>query len=129
MIKHVNIKDNSIEIDGNELKFPIALEEVEALLGKPDETVSERENELKYIYHELGIVFEARVNDRKWFKYWKLDADEAHTITGVFLYCGETVKLNIMKPHCRRILAGFKLPRMVTTYGLSVTELKQKSCA
>jgi len=92
MIKHINIKDNSIEIDGNELKFPIALEEVEALLGKPDETVSERENELKYIYHELGIVFEARVNDRKWFKYWKLDVDEAHNITGVFLYCGETVK-------------------------------------
>ena len=46
---------------------------------------------MSYIYHELGMVFEARVNDNKWFKYWKLDVDEAHNITCINLYCGESV--------------------------------------
>lgn len=92
MIKHINIMNSSIEIDGNELKFPIALEEVEAILGKPDESVQAEEKELLYIYHEYGMVFKARVNDRKWFKYWKLDVDDAHNITAIFLYCGSEVK-------------------------------------
>ena len=88
----IDIRDNSVVIDGTELKFPIALEEVEAILGRPDEEVQSGETEKLYIYHELGIVFEARVNDSKWFKYWKLDVDEAHNITVITLYCGEEVK-------------------------------------
>lgn len=88
----IDIRDSSIVIDGSELKFPIALEEVEAVLGKPDEAVPDGEHEMRYIYHEFGLVFEAHVNDYKWFKYRKLDVDEAHNITSISLYCGEKVK-------------------------------------
>ena len=88
----IDVRDKSIVIDDAEIKFPIALEELEAVLGQPDETVQEDENEVLYIYHELGMVFEARVNDRKWFKYRKIEADDAHNIIGIKLYYGESVK-------------------------------------
>ena len=88
----IDIKDNSVVIDGMELKFPIALDEVVAVLGQPDESVQPEESELLYIYHKLGIVFEAKVNDHKWFKYRKIEADETHNIIGIKLYCGESVK-------------------------------------
>lgn len=88
----IDIRNNSVVIDGTELKFPMALEEIEEVLGQPNEVVQTNENELLYIYHEYGMVFKAQVNDRKWFKYWKLDVDDAHNITNLFLYCGEKVK-------------------------------------
>lgn len=88
----IDIRDSSIVIDDVELMFPIALEEVESVLGKPDEQTLISENELHYIYNEYGMIFEARINDGKWFKYWKLDVDEAHNITCVMLYCGDVVK-------------------------------------
>lgn len=88
----IDIRNNSVVIDNVELKFPMSLEEIEAVLGKPNEEVQANENELLYVYHEYGMVFKAKVNDRKWFKYWKIDADEAHNVTNVYLYCGEKVK-------------------------------------
>lgn len=88
----IDIKDNSIMLDSVELTFPIALEEVEAALGKPDRVVPDGEHKMLYIYHELGMIFEARVNDDKWFKYRKVVTDAAHNITGLSLYCGDRVR-------------------------------------
>lgn len=102
MIKCIDLREDIIEIDGKVLKFPMSLEEVEAVLGKPDEEVPEGERYVNYIYHEAGIVFESIVNDMKWFKCRKVYIDEAHNITVIRLYCGDVVRPKISEialPH------------------------------
>lgn len=89
---NIDLYENIIEIDGKKLVFPISLEELEKVLGKPDRVEREQNNHIQYVYDELGIIFESMENNSKWFKCRKVYIDDAHNIIGANLYCGNTVR-------------------------------------
>lgn len=93
MIKKIDFRENIMDIDGNILKFPISIAEVEEVLGPPEVVINKEDYyEIHYVYHEHGIVFEALENNTKWLKARKIYADSEHNIIVAILYCGDTVR-------------------------------------
>ncbi|WP_431027039.1 DUF6892 domain-containing protein [Lysinibacillus sp. LZ02] len=84
-IQHIDFRGNVMEIDGEELYFPLLLDDVIKLLGEPETIRYDSEeygpNEY-YIYHNHGLVFE-----RNFCRPYH----EKQIIDGINIYCGEKV--------------------------------------
>ena len=79
-------------INGTSLAFPLSLKDIEAVLGKPDQVVKRDNKFIKYIYDNIGIVFEHSFSIKNHLKKSKTYIDEEHLISTVFLYYGDVVK-------------------------------------
>ena len=79
-------------INGTSLAFPLSLKDIEAVLGKPDQVVKRDNKFIKYIYYNIGIVFEHSFSIKYHLKKSKTYIDEEHLISTVFLYYGDVVK-------------------------------------
>lgn len=79
-------------INGTSLSFPLSLKDIEAVLGKPDQVVKRDNKFIKYIYDNIGIVFEHSFSIKNHLKKSKTYIDEEHLISTVFLYYGDIVK-------------------------------------
>ena len=55
-------------INGTSLAFPLSLKDIEAVLGKPDQVVKRDNKFIKYIYDNIGIVFEYSFSIKNHFK-------------------------------------------------------------
>ena len=88
----INFHDNSMVMNGTSLSFPLSLKDIEAVLGKPDQVVKRDNNFIKYIYDNIGIVFEHSFSIKNHLKKSKTYIDEEHLISTVFLYYGDVVK-------------------------------------
>ena len=88
----INLHNNSMIINGTSLSFPLSLKEIEAVLGKPDQVVKRNNKFIKYIYDNIGIVFEHSFSINNHLKKSKTYIDEEHLISTVFLYYGDVVK-------------------------------------
>ncbi|KAA9267997.1 hypothetical protein F6I20_11050 [Streptococcus anginosus] len=54
----INLHNNSMIINGTSLSFPLSLKDIEVVLGKPDQVVKRDNKFIKYIYDNIGIVFQ-----------------------------------------------------------------------
>ena len=88
----INFHDNSMVMNGTSLSFPLSLKDIEAVLGKPDQVVKRDNKFIKYIYDNIGIVFEHSFSIKNHLKKSKTYIDEEHLISTVFLYYGDVVK-------------------------------------
>ena len=88
----INFHDNSMVMNGTSLSFPLSLKDIEAVLGKPDQVVKKKNKFIKYIYDNIGIVFEHSFSIKNHLKKSKTYIDEEHLISTVFLYYGDVVK-------------------------------------
>ena len=88
----INFHDNSMVMNGTSLSFPLSLKDIEAVLGKPDQVVKRDNKFIKYIYDNIGIVFEYSFSIKNHLKKSKTYIDEEHLISTVFLYYGDVVK-------------------------------------
>ena len=88
----INLHNNSMIINGTSLTFPLSLKDIEAVLGKPDQVVKRDNKFIKYIYDNIGIVFEHSFSIKNHLKKSKTYIDEEHLISSVFLYYGDIVK-------------------------------------
>ena len=88
----INLHNNSMIINGTSLSFPLSLKDIEAVLGKPDQVVKRDNKFIKYIYDNIGIVFEHSFSIKNHLKKSKTYIDEEHLISSVFLYYGDVVK-------------------------------------
>ena len=88
----INFHDNSMVMNGTSLSFPLSLQDIEAVLGKPDQVVKRDNKFIKYIYDNIGIVFEHSFTIKNHLKKSKTYIDEEHLISTVFLYYGDVVK-------------------------------------
>ena len=88
----INFHDNSMVMNGTSLSFPLSLQDIEAVLGKPDQVVKRDNKFIKYIYDNIGIVFEHSFSIKNHLKKSKTYIDEEHLISTVFLYYGDVVK-------------------------------------
>ena len=88
----INFHDNSMVMNGTSLSFPLSLQDIEAVLGKPDQVVKRDNKFIKYIYDKAGIVFEHSFSIKNHLKKSKTYIDEEHLISTVFLYYGDVVK-------------------------------------
>ena len=88
----INLHNNSMIINGTSLSFPLSLQDIEAVLGKPDQVVKRDNKFIKYIYDNIGIVFEHSFSIKNHLKKSKTYIDEEHLISSVFLYYGDVVK-------------------------------------
>ena len=79
-------------MNGTSLSFPLSLKDIEAVLGKPDQVVKRDNKFIKYIYDNIGIVFEHSFSIKNHLKKSKTYIDEEHLISTVFLYYGDVVK-------------------------------------
>lgn len=80
-MNHIDILDYEIVINGETLEFPMSYEEVKNKLGEA--RILEEENYIYYIYDELGISFEGRLNAATWLKREKAYKDAEHNICSV----------------------------------------------
>ena len=88
----INLHNNSMIINGTSLSFPLSLNDIEAVLGKPDQIVKRDNKFIKYIYDNTGIVFQHSFSIKNHLKKSKTYIDEEHLISTVFLYYGDVVK-------------------------------------
>ena len=88
----INFHDNSMVMNGTSLSFPLSLQDIEAVLGKPDQVVKRDNKFIKYIYDNIGIVFQHSFSIKNHLKKSKTYIDEEHLISTVFLYYGDVVK-------------------------------------
>ena len=88
----INLHNNSMIINGTSLSFPLSLQDIEAVLEKPDQVVKRDNKFIKYIYDNIGIVFEHSFSIKNHLKKSKTYIDEEHLISTVFLYYGDVVK-------------------------------------
>ena len=88
----INLHNNSMIINGTSLAFPLSLKDIETVLGKPDQVVKRDNKFIKYIYDNIGIVFEHSFTIKNHLKKSKTYIDEEHLISTVFLYYGDVVK-------------------------------------
>ena len=88
----INFHDNSMVMNGTSLSFPLSLKDIETVLGKPDQVVKKDNKFIKYIYDNIGIVFEHSFSIKNHLKKSKTYIDEEHLISTVFLYYGDVVK-------------------------------------
>ena len=88
----INLHNNSMIINGTSLAFPLSLKDIETVLGKPDQVVKRDNKFIKYIYDNIGIVFEHSFSIKNHLKKSKTYIDEEHLISTVFLYYGDIVK-------------------------------------
>ncbi|MEZ7623446.1 hypothetical protein O3633_00400 [Streptococcus sp. 27098_8_22] len=68
------------------------MKDIETVLGKPDQVVKRDNKFIKYIYDNIGIVFEHSFSIKNHLKKSKTYIDEEHLISTVFLYYGDVVK-------------------------------------
>ena len=88
----INLQNNSMIINGISLAFPLSLKDIETVLGKPDQVVKRDNKFIKYIYDNIGIVFQHSFSIKNHLKKSKTYIDEEHLISTVFLYYGDIVK-------------------------------------
>ena len=88
----INFHDNSMVMNGTSLSFPLSLQDIEAVLGKPDQVVKRDNKFIKYIYDNIGIVFQHSFSIKNHLKKSKTYINEEHLISTVFLYYGDIVK-------------------------------------
>lgn len=88
----INLQNNSMIINGTSLAFPLSLKDIETVLGKPDQVVKKENKFIKYIYDNIGIVFQHSFSIKNHLKKSKTYIDEEHLISTVFLYYGDVVK-------------------------------------
>ena len=88
----INLHNNSMIINGTSLSFPLSLKDIETVLGKPNQVVKRENKFIKYIYDNIGIVFEHSFSIKNHLKKSKTYIDEEHLISTVFLYYGDIVK-------------------------------------
>lgn len=88
----INLQNNSMIINGTSLAFPLSLKDIETVLGKPDQVVKRDNKFIKYIYDNIGIVFQHSFSIKNHLKKSKTYIDEEHLISTVFLYYGDIVK-------------------------------------
>ena len=88
----INLHNNSMIINGTSLAFPLSLKDIEAVLGKPDQVVKRDNKFIKYIYDNIGIVFQHSFSIKNHLKKSKTYINEEHLISTVFLYYGDIVK-------------------------------------
>lgn len=88
----INLHNNSMIINGTSLSFPLSLKDIEAVLGKPGQVVKRDNKFIKYIYDNIGIVFQHSFSIKNHLKKSKTYIDEEHLISTVFLYYGDVVK-------------------------------------
>ena len=88
----INLHNNSMIINGTSLAFPLSLKDIETVLGKPDQVVKRDNKFIKYIYDNIGIVFQHSFSIKNHLKKSKTYIDEEHLISTVFLYYGDIVK-------------------------------------
>ena len=88
----INLHNNSMIFNGTSLAFPLSLKDIETVLGKPDQVVKRDNKFIKYIYDNIGIVFEHSFSIKNHLKKSKTYIDEEHLISTVFLYYGDVVK-------------------------------------
>ena len=88
----INLHNNSMIFNGTSLAFPLSLKDIETVLGKPDQVVKRDNKFIKYIYDNIGIVFEHSFTIKNHLKKSKTYIDEEHLISTVFLYYGDVVK-------------------------------------
>ena len=88
----INLHNNSMIINGTSLSFPLSLKDIETVLGKPNQVVKRENKFIKYIYDNIGIVFEHSFSIKNHLKKSKTYIDEEHLISSVFLYYGDVVK-------------------------------------
>ena len=79
-------------INGTSLAFPLSLKDIETVLGKPDQVVKRDNKFIKYIYDNIGIVFQHSFSIKNHLKKSKTYINEEHLISTVFLYYGDIVK-------------------------------------
>ncbi|MFS9141107.1 hypothetical protein QM858_06150 [Streptococcus infantis] len=68
------------------------MKDIETVLGKPDQVVKRDNKFIKYIYDNIGIVFQHSFSIKNHLKKSKTYIDEEHLISTVFLYYGDIVK-------------------------------------
>ena len=95
----INLHNNSMIINGTSLAFPLSLKDIEAVLGKPDQVVKRDNKFIKYIYDNIGIVFEHSFSIKNHLKKSKTYIDEEHLISTVFLYCQAVVLSDGKSPY------------------------------
>ena len=88
----INLHNNSMIINGTSLAFPLSLKDIETVLGKPDQVVKRDNKFIKFIYDNIGIVFQHSFSIKNHLKKSKTYIDEEHLISTVFLYYGDIVK-------------------------------------
>ena len=88
----INLQNNSMIINGTSLAFPLSLKDIETVLGKPDQVVKRDNKFIKYIYDNIGIVFQHSFSIKNHLKKSKTYINEEHLISTVFLYYGDIVK-------------------------------------
>ena len=88
----MNLHGNSIDVLETSLHFPLSLKDIETVFGKPDRFFKKEGQVIKYIYDELGFVFEHSFEVKQHLKSCEVYIDEKHLITELCLYFGEKVK-------------------------------------
>lgn len=91
-IEKIDVYENKIVMDDAVLSFPLSLNDIEEVLGKPNRIYRKDEFELCYIYDKLGIVFNAVLtNIKKFYKTCNIYVDDDHNINSVTFYLGKKV--------------------------------------
>lgn len=88
----INLQNSSMIINGTSLAFPLSLKDIEAVFGKPDQVVKRDNKFIKYIYDNIGIVFQHSFEVKQHLKSCEVYIDKEHLISTVFLYYGDVVK-------------------------------------
>lgn len=88
----IDLRDNSMVINGTILTFPLSLKDIEVVLGKPDKVAKKENKYIKYIYDNTGMVFEYLFSIKNHLKKCKVYIDDEHLISTVSLYYGDVVK-------------------------------------
>ncbi|MBD5105720.1 MAG: hypothetical protein HDT41_01845 [Lachnospiraceae bacterium] len=83
----IGFRDNLIDIDGCELHFPLSLGEITDALGEA-EIVEDHQHggDIRYVYHELGIIFTKGRYAEEYLKKRNSYIDEEHEIISISLY-------------------------------------------
>ncbi len=88
----IDLSANRIAINGVSLTFPLSLQDVERILGKPDKTTHCPGGNTKYVFSALGAVFEASAGIENYLKSRRVYISPLHNIMGLSLYFGRDVE-------------------------------------
>lgn len=88
----IELHDRSISFDGTTLQFPLSREELNTALGAPTRIVLDEHGTTDIVYDDFGLVFHEPADNLDWLRKRDSYIDDNHRITGVGIYCGDTVR-------------------------------------
>lgn len=87
------LDDDALVVDGTTLRFPMGQSDlVDALGSLPDRDVVDEHGSRLLVYDGLGLVFRPLRGPVDWLRKRDAYTDAEHTIVGVDMYCGPTVR-------------------------------------